>query len=116
MGLKIENSYSYDNNVYSNPEKHKLKIVAELEYSSGSYEFDTRVVWQGEDGRLWTARDSGCSCPTPFEGTEELDRCFIKDLEGEYQKHLKDTNDYNRGYPSVADWQEFIAKVRAAKR
>jgi hypothetical protein len=58
---------SYETNPYYNPEKLGLTQVAEVEYSSGSYEFDTRVVWRTEGGALVTARDGGCSCPTPFE-------------------------------------------------
>ena len=55
-------------NIYYNPEKFNLKIVESFEYSSGCYEFDTRVIWQNlETGKLYTYRDSGCSCPTPFE-------------------------------------------------
>ena len=62
----------WENNVYYHPEVHGLKVVASLEYSSGSYEFDTRVVWRHESGIVVTARDSGCSCPTPFEDYEGL--------------------------------------------
>ena len=61
-------------NAYYNPEKLGLEQVASIEYSSGSYEFDTRVVWRHkETGKLYTARDSGCSCPTPFEGCQSLE-------------------------------------------
>lgn len=54
-------------NVYYDAKDFGLTPVVEIEYSSGSYEFDTRVVWRTADGKLLTARDSGCSCPTPFE-------------------------------------------------
>jgi hypothetical protein len=57
-------------NVYYNPEAHDLVPVAEIDHSSGSYEFDIRVVWRHKDGRFLTARDSGCSCPTPFGDSE----------------------------------------------
>lgn len=40
----------------------------QFDRSSGSYEFDTIVFWATKDGRVFTAQDSGCSCPTPFEG------------------------------------------------
>lgn len=63
-------------NIYYDPEKFGLKIVCEIEYSSGSYEFDKRVIFMRVcDGKLFTARDSGCSCPTPFEDI------FLNDLE-----------------------------------
>lgn len=57
-----------DNNIYYHPEAFGLVTVAEIEYSDRCYQFDTRVVWQDTTTReLWTMRDSGCSCPTPFE-------------------------------------------------
>ena len=58
--------------VYYSPEKHGLKPVFETDYSSESYEFDLRVIWLHEEsGRYYTARDSGCSCPCPFEDSQE---------------------------------------------
>jgi hypothetical protein len=38
-----------------------------FERAGGSYEFDTLCFWATDDGRVFTAQDSGCSCPTPFE-------------------------------------------------
>lgn len=95
-------------NVYStkNAKAEGLTEVAQLDYSDGCYEFDLRIVWQDKEGRLWTERDSGCSCPTPFEDIRELDRCFLKDLREEYKK--------DPGSASVADWQTFIAAVETA--
>lgn len=55
-------------NIYYQPGAYGLETVAEIEYSSANYEFDTRVVWKviGKK-KFFTMRDSGCSCPTPFE-------------------------------------------------
>lgn len=55
---------SYENNVYYHPEEWDLEVVGELNYTGG-YEFDIRVIWKDKEGNLYTARDSGCSCPTP---------------------------------------------------
>lgn len=56
-------------NIYYDPEKFGLRTIGEVEFSSGSYEFDTTVVWQDvETGALYVGDDSGCSCPCPFEG------------------------------------------------
>ncbi len=64
----------YDHNVYRHPETWGMEQVAAIDYSSGCYEFNYRVVWKDEKGVLWSGRDSGCSCPTPFEDfTEESD-------------------------------------------
>lgn len=41
------------------------------------YEFDILAFWKTPDGRVFSASDSGCSCPTPFENYEneaELER------------------------------------------
>jgi hypothetical protein len=56
---------------YDAPSKHGLTKVGELDFSSGSYEFDITVVfWDGKQ-LLW-ADDSGCSCPSPFEGFDDV--------------------------------------------
>ena len=75
---------SWDDNPYYNPEKWGLEKVAELDFSSGSYEFNLTSVWtkEGEESFYW-ADDSGCSCPSPFEdvrGVEELQRGGFKQL------------------------------------
>ena len=35
-----------------------------------SYEFDILAFWITSENEVYTAADSGCSCPTPFEGYE----------------------------------------------
>ena len=69
-------------NIWYAPEKFGLVQFAEFEYSDGCYQFDTRVVWKDEQGQLWTARDSGCSCPTPFEDYHlgNIDRLTCTDV------------------------------------
>ena len=63
--------------LYYNPKAHNLEEVVKHDYSSGCYEFDYRVVWRHFlTGLLYTARNSGCSCPAPFENyysIEDLD-------------------------------------------
>lgn len=57
-----------DGNIYYDPDKFGLKVVAVIELEDEPYSFDTLVVWEEiSTGRHWWARDSGCSCPTPFE-------------------------------------------------
>jgi hypothetical protein len=56
----------WDMNIYYNPEKHGLTPVGEVDTGRG-YEFDKLVVWRrDEDGVMFWATDSGCSCPSPF--------------------------------------------------
>ncbi len=55
---------------YYNPSYDSDKLGLDrisFDRSSGSYEFDTIIFWATNDGRIFTARDSGCSCPVPFE-------------------------------------------------
>lgn len=100
-------------NIYYNPEEFGLVVVAEIEYSPGSHRFDTRVVWKEKDGRKkFTARDSGCSCPTPFEDYHlgNIEPFNFQALYQEVNGEL--SNDYKNITPEQA--QEFLAKVRAA--
>lgn len=60
-------------NVYYDPEKSGLEVFEYID-TAGSYEFDMFVVWKKlDDGRLFYATDSGCSCPTPFENCHDID-------------------------------------------
>jgi hypothetical protein len=79
-------------NIYYSPELFGLEVVATLEGDMG-YEFDILVVWKTKEGRkkLFWAHDSGCSCPTPFEGysnAEELNVLTRKTM-GELEKEAK---------------------------
>lgn len=65
-------SNKYDSNVYSNPENVGLEIVGTLD-ASEAYEFDILLVVRDvATGRVYLDTDSGCSCPTPFEGVDGL--------------------------------------------
>lgn len=102
----------YSNNALQyEPERLGLTLVAELEYSDRCYVFDTRKVWQRlSDNTLWTARSSGCSCPSPFEEVTELDRVFnLEDLEAEYLE-----NDWRASNVSPEQWQSFKEIVSKA--
>lgn len=56
---------SWDQNVFYDPEKFGLKIVLTVERDL-FYEFDMFVIWTDGE-RFYSATDSGCSCPIPFE-------------------------------------------------
>lgn len=75
-------------NPYYDPDKFDLETIGEIDWSSGSYEFDLTVVWRRKfDGRFVTADDAGCSCPVPFEGTGCEDLRLIGSL-AEFQREL----------------------------
>jgi hypothetical protein len=105
----------YDRNAYYHPEALGLTVVAELEFSDMNYCYDTRVVWKDESGTLYTARDSGCSCPTPFEdytSVESLERANLRELEDEVAFEKKSAYRGNPGFDSES--RDFLDTVRAA--
>lgn len=59
-------------NPYYEPEKLGLKLRS-YDEPDLSYEYNTLCFWATEDGRVYTASDCGCSCPTPFEDYEGTD-------------------------------------------
>lgn len=62
-------------NPYYDPDKCGLKKVAELDFSSGCYEFDITAVWTyGDEKKFYWADDSGCSCPSPFEDVNSFEQ------------------------------------------
>jgi hypothetical protein len=64
---------SWDDNVYDNPEKYGLETVGEVEWDDESYAFNITAIWRDpQDGQLYLASDSGCSCPSPFEDFDGL--------------------------------------------
>lgn len=85
--------------IYYNPEKFGLKILGDIDWSSGYYEFDQTVVWQDEQGQMFYAEDSGCSCPSPFEGVglDDLTACSFPELQAHLEKRLEEyTRDEER--------------------
>lgn len=54
---------------YYSPDEFGLEIVGEIEWMDEPFEFDMTVVWRDPStGQFYAADDSGCSCPSPFEG------------------------------------------------
>ncbi len=98
--------------VYYQPEAFGLVPVAEIDYSDGCYQFDIRAVWKHtETGRLYTARDSGCSCPSPFEEftkLELLDEVDMYVLENE----VSDESGYEYSDVNAHEAARFIQLVR----
>lgn len=110
-------------NIYYDPEKYGLTLVAEADFA-GAYEFSTHLVFRKQDGSLGYVFDSGCSCPTPFEDTDVDDLKPVSDLnelaawvraEEEYEFDADEDNEYRRG-PAEQLLGEFLDKVREAQR
>lgn len=59
--------------------------VGEVDWDDEPYSFDlTRVYKQISTGALFYAEDSGCSCPAPFEDTEDTDLIPITRMQDWY--------------------------------
>jgi hypothetical protein len=58
--------YVYPLNPNYDYEKLGLEMLA-FDEPNLSYEFNTLCFWATKDGQIYSASDSGCSCPTPFE-------------------------------------------------
>lgn len=53
-------------NPYYDPEKLELDMIC-FDEPDMSYEYNTLCFWATKDGQIYSASDSGCSCPIPFE-------------------------------------------------
>lgn len=104
--------------VYHQPEEFGLAQVADIDYSTGSYEFDMRVVWRHTDtGVLYTARDSGCSCPSPFEdymSIEQLERASLAELRAEVEAEARD-REYGTPNITMTEGNDFLRAVETAQ-
>jgi hypothetical protein len=109
---------SYDQNPYYYPQNMGLAQVGYLDDPNANYSFDDLVVWQHEDGRVFWATDSGCSCPTPFEdyttleSLSELTSESWNDFEDDVMRHC--WSSYNKGEdPQREEKIELIREIRA---
>lgn len=65
----------YYNDTYHNPARFGLEVVAEVDLSEPDYSFDIAMVWwHAQTDKFYAAQDSGCSCPSPFEDFNSLDK------------------------------------------
>lgn len=99
--------------IYYDPKPLQLEVVGEVEFSSGSYEFDLVVVWYHPTSKsFYYSHDAGCSCPIPFEwvkGLTDLTRMSkIRDLIEYFAERCKDSN-YGEG--AAGECGQLIVKV-----
>lgn len=70
--------YSWNSNIYYNPDNCGFRIYAEYDGPHEDYAFNIHIILQDLiTGEYYYAEDSGCSCPVPFEdfhGFEDLTR------------------------------------------
>ena len=73
MRMFPKNRFYETENPYDSPTLCGLKILEVTEEPNLCYEFNMVVLWEDlETGKRYWARDSGCSCPTPFEDLRGL--------------------------------------------
>lgn len=100
---------------YNQPEAFGLTLISSIELMDYCYQFDMVCVWWHEDGSIYYAHDSGCSCPSPFEDIRSMDD--LTKLEGgwaELDTYLSDLNGSTSNY--AADCAEVVNKVRELTR
>jgi len=56
-------------NPYYSPEELDLEILV-FDREGLCYEYDTLCFWRTKQGLVYSASNSGCSCPTPFKDYE----------------------------------------------
>lgn len=76
---------------YHNPEKFGLTMVGSIDYRD-EYEFDIVAVFRDQQGRLGYLKDSGCSCPTPFDGmgVDTLTFCTPAELQAVLEERARE--------------------------
>jgi hypothetical protein len=100
--------------MYYDPEKFGLTTIGEIDWSSGSYEFNLTVVWKrNADGTFVYCEDSGCSCPSPFEDEGVDDLREIGSL-SEFQEHCATRQEENHDGPREVEIAELVQRMHAA--
>lgn len=111
---------SYDSpDVYHQPEHFGLTPIDTLDLDNEPYQFHYLCVWKHEDGRVFWAEDSGCSCPSPFENYRSLESLeHLKEIEP-LKRRLKgreeETKQYKyRYFPPKQEVEDFLLAVELA--
>jgi hypothetical protein len=106
----------YYTDPYNTPNKFGLIPVAEVELSEPDYSFDIAMVWYHfERDAFYVAQDSGCSCPSPFQDYNNLDK-----LTGPLTRHeaadwlkgfIRDEDDEGWNYHYAEDPTKVVAGI-----
>lgn len=87
-------------NPYYNPEKLELELLS-FDEPNMDYQYNTLCFWSTKNGLVYSTSDSGCSCPTPFEGfSGETQKYVVQKLErvGSLDQALGIFDSWNKGY------------------
>lgn len=104
-----------DKTIYNDPEHFGLKQEFSCEASNASYSFDMLVVWRKlDDGSLWYATDSGCSCPSPFEGYASFPATLTRVANPADLHDVLDRCAYETEYnPDTKDWDTLTQELNS---
>lgn len=99
-----------DKNLYYDPEHFGLTVIGELNDPEASWSFDTFVVWKHEEtGTIYWARDSGCSCPSPFDIYTSLGTATkvisMHDFIDAVKEYFDSVAPYSGNYESRETWE-----------
>lgn len=96
--------------LYYDPAEHGVEIVDTLE-GTEPYSFDIILLVRDlESGELYVARDSGCSCPVPFEDvTYPTDFSLVRTLD-DVRPLLSGEGGYGSHAPAAVF--DFLKRVR----
>lgn len=100
-------------NPYYRPEKLNLELLS-FDEPGLSYEYNTLCFWATPDGRIFSASDSGCSCPVPFEGysgnnQNEVIQCL--DRVGSVEQAESIFDSWNRNFLPQSERNDLTAWV-----
>jgi hypothetical protein len=99
-------------NIDYEPEQFGLEKLHDLDRSTGVYEYDRMLILRDTTtGAIFTAEDSGCSCPTPFEGMGRDDLSEVKP--GEWAAFEKSFREWCAASPEYSDWPGIDAVTQA---
>lgn len=116
-------------NPYIDPEKAGLLLVDSFDDPQASYDFDMVCVWKDEHGSFYYDRDSGCSCPSPFEayeygttGNDNIIPALTSETFDEFQEAVysivgldEEASEYQSRYytdTNKADAKQFVQDIR----
>lgn len=98
------------------PENYGFEQIGDVDWSDGCYQFDLTTVWKHKaSGSFYMADDSGCSCPSPYEGVRSVvDLTPIGRLQTLID-HLNERNKDNYDGDRSGDIADLVQAYREAR-
>lgn len=108
--------WGYDDEDYVEAVKnHPWSVVAHIEWENRMCSYcETRVYQDNRTGLLYLAFDTGCSCPTPFEGHTVADLTPLRSI-ADWYRHALDHRIVRNALgigTDLAEYQAMTTRVR----